>query len=407
MSRLVPSALVAIGLVITATSAYAVGQTFRGTLDRNLKVDSRAGSFLHWSPASPGLAKTLGLNPDDLTGLYQGQLSLGSKPVLQFGAAIAELRDGTKLFFVDRQTGSGALEHVESWKFGAPSQSYYSAEVNFDVQLQDGPFRSVPVYIALPKGTGGYPLKPGQLAVVAGDRPYVGGSVTLPGRRLLVRYAYDLDSSSVRLDKAVEWFDVNGDGTVDLTAGSPERGVPEKTAPIFNVGKIALQTESINLATHSVVLKQVLPDMKRISLIPGSRVPDFTYRDFSGRERKLSDVKSKYTLLDFWATWCVPCVADLPSKREAYRRFHQKGFEILGMNGDADKDKPEALLKKLEITWPEAKSDPELLLERFKITTWPTLILIDEAGNIVSTDRPEDPPLSGADLQATLQRLLD
>jgi len=218
---------------------------------------------------------------------------------LQFGAAIAELKDGTKLFFVDRQTGNGALQHIDSLKFGVPSQIYYSAEIDFDLKLQHSPFPSVPVYVALPKSIGGYPVKPGQLAVIAGDRPYVGGSVALPNRRLLVRYAYDVDTASVPIDKAVEWFDVDGNGRIDIAPGTPEQGVPDKTPPVFNLGSMALQTEAINLTTHSVVLKQVPIDLKRITLLVGSRVPDFTYQDFSGKQRKLSEVKSKYTLLGY------------------------------------------------------------------------------------------------------------
>jgi len=65
--------------------------------------------------------------------------------------------------------------------------------------------------------------------------------------------------------------------------------------------------------------------------------------------------------------------------------------------------KPEALLEKLQITWPEAKPDHDLLQERFKITAWPTLILIDGAGNIISTNQSNNLPLSGTDLQRTLE----
>jgi thiol-disulfide isomerase/thioredoxin len=223
---------------------------------------------------------------------------------------------------------------------------------------------------------------------------------------MLVRYAYDLDSHSIDIAQAREWFDVNADGAIDETPGSPERGAPPPTPPIFHVGNLYLQTVNVSLASDSFTLKSVQGDSRRLELGIGSRVPNFTYHDFDGAPHKLSDVKAKYTLLDFWATWCVPCVTDLPFKKAAYDRFHERGFEILGMNGDADTAKPKALLDKLHIFWAEAKPDPELLDKEFRITSWPTLLLVDEHGTIVSTSQQDHLPLSGKDLEKTLETLL-
>ena len=384
----------------------ATSQTFHGHLGNSLKVDSSSGSVLLFDAAPQALAKTLGLNPELVSRLYRGKISLGVKPELQFGAAVADLKDGTTLLFIDGQTGNGVLQRIERVSFSAPSQPYYSAEADFQIKVPHDPFRKIPVYAALLKSTEGYQLKAGQFALIVGNRPYVEGSVDLPSRTLLVRYEYDVDAGSVPLDKEVEWFDVDGNGEIDLYPGSPERGVPDKAPPIFNVGGIALQTASIDIRTHHIVLRQVPIDAKRISLLVGSQVPDFFYQGFDGKQHRFSELKARYTLLDFWATWCVPCVADLPSKREAYQRFHDKGFEILGMDGDADKAKAEDLLRKVKATWPEAKPDSALLQERFKITAWPTLILIDDAGKIVSTNQADHLPLSGSELQRTLAALL-
>lgn len=327
-------------------------------------------------------------------------------PALQLGAAIAELHDGTKLFIIDRLTGSGSLTHIERITLGVPSSPYHSAEAAFNYHPRQGLFQTVPVYVALPLSTEGYPVKPGQLAVIVGDRPYVAGTVTLPGRKLLVRYTYDVSTASVDLAKAEEWFDVDGNGQLDLAFNSPERGVPKNAQPIFNVGSIGLQTASIDLGNNTVVLKQVPFVAERIPLVLGGKVPNFPYRDFSGQQHNLSEIKAKYILLDFWASWCIPCVADLPSKRAAYQRFHNRGFEILGMDDDADLAKPQILLKNTQATWPEVKPDPSLLSGRFNITAWPTLILIDQNGRIVSTNQTDHLPLAGPELEQTLDTLL-
>lgn len=221
MLRSVSRALVCVGLYSVA-STCATSQTFHGHLNHSLDVDSNSGSLLLFSPAPQTLFKTLGLDPERVSSLHQGQISLGTKPALQFGAAIADLKDGTKLFFVDRQTGDGALQHIEHMSFGSPSQTYYSAEVDFQIKVPHDPFHGIPVYVALPKSTEGYPVKAGRFPLIVGDRPYLGGTVDLPNRSLLVRYAYDVDTASMRLDKEVEWFDVDGNGKIDPSPGSPE-----------------------------------------------------------------------------------------------------------------------------------------------------------------------------------------
>jgi thiol-disulfide isomerase/thioredoxin len=118
---------------------------------------------------------------------------------------------------------------------------------------------------------------------------------------------------------------------------------------------------------------------------------------------KLSDLKGRLILLDFWATWCGPCVADLPSKREIYAKYHPRGLEILGLDGDDTTAKPLQTVAKLALTWPQAKLSAESLDQRFHIMTWPTFILLDDHGHILSQDGAE---LFGEKLSATLERML-
>ena len=409
MFRSLEIILISLGVCIGAAGVAkcsAEQRAFHGRLDDKLQIDTRGGSLLFLKAAPGTLARVLKLDDGSLSTLYQGEVNLGSKPEFRFGVAIAELKDRSKVLFINRRSGKGALLRPDKMPFTTASQPYYAAEVDFQVPLREGAFQSVPVFIALPKSTEGYSVKPGEYVAIIGDRPFIGGVVRLPDSSLIVRYAYDIDSASVDLVKATEWFDVDGNGKIDIGPGSPEIGVPKNAAPVFNVGNMALQTASISLAAHSFVLTQVPMDPMRIGLRVGGQMPDFAYRDFSGQSHKLSEIKARYILLDFWATWCVPCVADLPSKLAAYQHFHEKGFEILGMDGDVDKDKPEALLKKMGARWPEAKPDHELLQERFQISIWPTLILIDQTGKIISTSQFDQYPLSGADLQKTLEKLL-
>jgi AhpC/TSA family protein len=89
----------------------------------------------------------------------------------------------------------------------------------------------------------------------------------------------------------------------------------------------------------------------RIHLSIGSVLPDFEFTDFTGAYHHLSELKAKFILLDFWATWCVPCMEDLPVFKKTYAVFHPQGFEILGMNGDEIPAKPEGVIQRMEVPW--------------------------------------------------------
>ncbi len=74
------------------------------------------------------------------------------------------------------------------------------------------------------------------------------------------------------------------------------------------------------------------------AVLPGKPAPDLINRNPEGKEIKLSDLKGKVVLVDFWATWCGPCVASLPHIQELYNKYHDKGFEVFCV---ADNDSSE------------------------------------------------------------------
>ena len=71
----------------------------------------------------------------------------------------------------------------------------------------------------------------------------------------------------------------------------------------------------------------------------GMEAPDFSQPDSSGTQISLSDFRGKYVLVDFWAAWCGPCRAENPNIVEAYNKFHDQGFEILGVSLDTNRDR--------------------------------------------------------------------
>lgn len=80
--------------------------------------------------------------------------------------------------------------------------------------------------------------------------------------------------------------------------------------------------------------------------VPGSVAPDFTLKTVSGENLTLSKVNAKYILVDFWASWCVPCRASFPKLKKVYSTYKNDGFEVVGVaTGDKDKNWRDAIVK--------------------------------------------------------------
>ncbi len=108
-----------------------------------------------------------------------------------------------------------------------------------------------------------------------------------------------------------------------------------------------------------------------------------------GREIRLSEVVegNEYTLLDFWASWCVPCLGELPYMRAAYERFHDRGFEIYGVSYDEDGGSWRATIGRENMNWVHVSAlrgwdCPTQIL--YGVNSIPRNYLIDSRGNIVA-----------------------
>ena len=110
----------------------------------------------------------------------------------------------------------------------------------------------------------------------------------------------------------------------------------------------------------------------------------FTSTD--GIKVDLSKMKGKVVLIDFWATWCGPCVVELPNVKKAYAKLHPKGFEIVGISLDSNKDKLLNFIKEKEMPWPQyfdGLSWKNKISTRYGIRSIPAMWLVDKEGNLV------------------------
>lgn len=111
-----------------------------------------------------------------------------------------------------------------------------------------------------------------------------------------------------------------------------------------------------------------------------------------GKSISSQTLKGKVVLIDFWATWCGPCVAEMPRLKELYEKHHAKGFEIVGVSLDDEPESVTEFVKESALPWPQIysadKKEREFdhpLVKRYGIQAIPTMFLIDAAGNVVST----------------------
>ncbi len=235
------------------------------------------------------------------------------------------------------------------------------------------------------------------------------GYATIDERRTLVSLPFDVARGTVDVRRGKIAIDGNGDGNVDLSGVSgPEMHFARGERVVLPVQGRYFSVESADFAARSFVLREHPPsDYNYIDVRPGVPVPDFDFTDFSGAHRRLSEFRGRYVLLDFWGSWCAPCLADIPVLKTAYARFRGRGLEIIGIDYEhtASTDNVRSLLKEKGITWPNAtpESVKELVDGRFRIWGFPTLILLDPEARILEV-RTE--MLSGSALISTLERLL-
>ena len=137
----------------------------------------------------------------------------------------------------------------------------------------------------------------------------------------------------------------------------------------------------------------------------GKPAPDIDGLGTDGRRMKLSDYRGKVVLLNFWATWCGPCMKLVPHERELVKRLQGKPFVLVGVNGDDDLQAATAAAAERGMTWPsfrDGNGSHRISLD-WHVWGWPTFYLIDQQGTI--RKRWVDPSLE--ELNHAIDRLLD
>ena len=133
--------------------------------------------------------------------------------------------------------------------------------------------------------------------------------------------------------------------------------------------------------------------MKELALVAGQRAnltgkeaPAFELMGLGAKAYSLAalKLKGKPVLLDFWATWCIPCRKSTPVLEKLFEEYKDRGLVILGVNAGEERETVEAFLKNTPLGYPAVLSGESGILEAYQVTSYPTFVLIGRDGIIVA-----------------------
>lgn len=162
---------------------------------------------------------------------------------------------------------------------------------------------------------------------------------------------------------------------------SRELSYPE-TRVLYDSLSLRVKSSSIGKELQATLEKQK-------TVLAGAKAPAFSLPMPDGTEVSLASVKGKCILIDFWASWCGPCIRELPNIKEVYAKYHSKGFEVVSISLDDNKDKWVGAIRKYQLPWLQLSSLKGWkcpVAKLYNVSSVPAMVLLDENGVIVTNN---------------------
>jgi len=191
---------------------------------------------------------------------------------------------------------------------------------------------------------------------------------------------------------------------LEIIGSIPEENRSQRLASVESQAKYMLLTPEERRELERENTERIMAMMAEFV---GEPAPDFSFETVTGEKYRLSDFRGRYVLLDFWGSWCGPCVQEIPKLVEVYDMFSDKGFVMIGISNDAaasnwDSQKLIDYAEEKGMQWLQVLDDPETTIHKlYNIKFWPNMFLIDMDGVVLQRDG-----LRGEYLKNTLAELL-
>jgi peroxiredoxin len=165
-------------------------------------------------------------------------------------------------------------------------------------------------------------------------------------------------------------------GQLFLARAQSAAGKPDEAQKLF---------DALSKSADPGIKQAAKQGIAELALSPGRKPPAFTVNDLDGKPQSPDRFQGQVLLIDFWATWCGPCRGELPNVKSVYDKFHDKGFAILGVSLDEDKDALQKFVKEQNMAWPQlfdGKGWKNEIAQLYRVNAIPKTLLLDRQGVI-------------------------